>query len=83
MRTAQRVIRRTLEDACLAGLAVPGERLVGAEVVQGVVPRPALLTEVLEAADTAAEQRSRVPVARVADTVLQIRLYLDLKGGDC
>ena len=54
----------------MAGLAVPGKRFVGSEVVEGVVPGPALLTEVLEAADTPTEEGAGVPVARVADTVL-------------
>ena len=68
-----------LKDASLAGLAVAGQGFVRSEVIQGVMPGPALLTEVLEAADTATEQWSRVPVTGVTDTVLQVRLDLDLK----
>lgn len=67
-----------LEDAGLAGLGVACQGLMGAEMVEGVVPGPALLTEVLEATDGPAEEWSRVPVAGVADTVLQVWLYLDL-----
>ena len=43
------------------------------------MPGPALLTEVLEAADTSAEQGARVPVTGVTDAVLQVGLYLDLR----
>ena len=67
-----------LENAGLAGLAVAGEGLMGAEVVEGVVPSPALLAEVLEAAHTSAEQGARVAVTGVADAVLEVRLNLDL-----
>ena len=69
-----------LENTGLSGLTVASQGLVSSEVVEGVVPGPALLAEVLEAADTATEERSRVPVAGVADTVLEIGLNLDLVG---
>lgn len=59
-----------LENAGLSGLAVSGQGLVSTEVIEGVMPRPTLLAEVLEAADAATEERTRVPVARVADAVL-------------
>ena len=68
-----------LENAGLSGLGVPGQGLVGPQVVEGVMPGPALLTEVLEAADTATEQGPRVSVARVTDAVLQVRLNLHLR----
>ena len=62
----------------MASLAVPGKRFVGSEVVEGVMPSPALLTEVLEAADAATEEWPRVPVARVTDAIFQVWLYLNL-----
>ena len=43
---------------------------MGSEVLEGVVPGPALLAEVLEAAHVTAEQGSRVAVTDVTDTVL-------------
>ena len=63
-------LSHTLHDTGLAGLAVTGQGLMGSEVLEGVVPGPALLAEVLEAAHVTAEQGSRVAVTDVTDTVL-------------
>jgi len=51
---------------------------VGPEVVQGMMPGPTLLAEVLEAANGATEEGSRVTVADVTNTVLKIGLNLNL-----
>ena len=77
-QTARGIVSHDLQDASLASLAVPGKRFVGSEVVEGVMPSPALLAEVLEAADAATEEWPRVPVARVTDAIFQVWLYLNL-----
>ena len=71
---------KILQDPGLACFTVSCQRLVRSEVIEAVMPGPALLTEVLEAADATAEQRAWVTVTDVTDAVLKVRLDLDLRN---
>ena len=59
-------------------LTVSCERSVQSQVVDGMMPRPAGMTEVLETIDSSAEEWSRIDVTLAAHRVLQVRVDLNL-----
>ena len=59
-------------------LAVSCKRSVQSQIVDGMVPRPAGMTEVLETIDSSAEEWSRINVTLTTHWVFQVRIDLNL-----
>lgn len=63
-----------------AGSTVPHQRLVVAEHLNGVLDVPASAAEILEAVEVTAEVGTLTEPAGTAESILEVRVYLDLKS---